>query len=137
MATIQCNFTIAAAGNGGKLTGNGFNGTPSMNNGDVLQVVVHWGGSNPPAQLTGHFIMSPASSASPNQTTPSPFVNGAKFVCYTMQTVVKDSTPSYTFAGLTYGGSLPGNYELTFVAEDSSTTPVTQWSEDPEFDTGS
>jgi hypothetical protein len=125
-----------APGNGGKLAGNSFNGTPRMNNGDVLQVVVRWGSSNPPAQLTGHFIFSPAESA-PNQTTPSPFVNSSKYVCYARQIVQKDAnSPSYTFAGITYGGSQPGNYELTFVAEDSSTTPATQWSEDPEFDTG-
>jgi hypothetical protein len=32
-------------------------------------------------------------------------------------------------------GAAAGNYELTVVVEDARTTPSTQWSEDPEFDT--
>ena len=136
MAVIQCNFTVPSAINGGKLTGNGFNGVPTLTSGDSLQVVVRWGGASPPAQLNGYYIVSPAPSA-PNQTTPSPFVNGSKYVCYGAQSVGKDANaPTYTFPALTYAGSQPGKYELTFVAEDGSTTPKTQWSEDPEFDTG-
>lgn len=136
---VPCNFTIPAnAPNGAQLAGNGFGGKPTLQNGDVLQVVVRWAGNNPPGELTGHFIISAAKGA-PGQTRPSPFLNGtsANYLCYQPQTVPKDaSAPSYTFAGIAYGGGQPGNYDLTFVAEDSSTTPVTQWSKDPEFDTG-
>lgn len=136
MAVITCNFTVPSAANGGKLAGNGFNGTPVMSSGDSLQIVVRWGGQNPPAQITGYWIVSPAASA-PSQTTPSPFLNGSKYVCFSSQQVTKDTNgPTYTFAGLVYNGSQPGNYELTFVVQDGTTTPPTQWSEDPEFDTG-
>jgi len=138
MPTTQpCNFTIPAnSPNGAQLTGNGFNGKPTLQNGDSVQVVVHWAGNNPPSNLTGHFMVSAAAGA-PNQSTPSPFVNGVKHVCYSTQTKAKDpNTPSFTFDAITYGGGQPGNFQLTFVAEDRSTTPVTQWSKDPEFDTG-
>lgn len=137
MAIVQCNFTITAAGNGGNLAGNGFGNQNNLNSGDVLQAVVHWAGQNPPSQLNGYFIFSPAGNAPPTQASPSPFVSGAKFVCITQQTAQKAANaPSYTFAGLTYGGGQGGKYELTFVAEDASTLPPTQWSDDPEFDTG-
>jgi hypothetical protein len=136
MAVVNCNFTVIPAANGGKLSGNGFNGVPSLNAGDSLQVVVRWGGPNPPTQVTGYWIVSPAASAG-SQSTPSPFVNGGKFVCYGTASVGQDANnPTYTFAPLAYGGSQPGNYELTFVVEDGSTSPPTQYSEDPEFDTG-
>jgi hypothetical protein len=138
MPVFPCNFTIpASAPNGSKLAGNGFNTTPRLNSGDSIQVIVRWGGSGGPSQLTAHAIVSPAPSV-PSQTTPSPFVDGAKFVCYQRWTANQDSSaPTYTFPPLTYGGSQPGSYELTIVIEDKSTTPSTQWSEDPEFDTGS
>jgi hypothetical protein len=138
MPTTQpCNFTIPAnSPNGSKLAGNGFNGRPTLQSGDSLQVIVRWGGNNPPSSLTGHFILSAAPAAS-NQTTPSPFVNGSKYVCHSIQTKPKDTnTPSYTFDPIAYGGGQPGAYALTFVVEDGSTTPATQWSRDPEFDTG-
>lgn len=131
-----CNFTILAnTPNGSKLAGNGFNGRPMLQNGDSINVVVHWAGNNPPGQLRGHFIFSPSAGAHPNQTTPSPFVNGSKFLCLDTQTKPAVNN-SYAFDALTYRGSLPGSYELTFVAEDFSTSPPTQWSRDPEFETG-
>lgn len=46
-------------------------------------------------------------------------------------------TATYVFGPTPiYNGGLPGNYELTIVIQDSSTSPV-QWSIDPEFETGS
>lgn len=141
MATVPCNFTIPAdSPNGGGLAGNGFNGRPTLNSGDILQVIVRCAGSSGPANLTGRFIFSPAGDAPSSQTAPSPFLSGSKYVCYTTQTKPQDSgsggSITYTFDGITYGGGQQGNFELTFVAEDGSTAPPTQWSEDPEFDTG-
>jgi hypothetical protein len=137
MSLYTCSFTIpAGASNGAKLTGSGFGATPRLVSGDSIQVIVRWAGNNPPSQLKGRFMISPAVAS---QTTPSPFLNGtsSRYLCYGDQTVNKDTSDStYTFTALAYGGSNPGSYELTFVAEDISTAPPTQWSEDPEFDTG-
>jgi hypothetical protein len=136
MAVIPCNFTITPSANGGRLSGNGFNGRPRMNSGDTLQVIVRWAGGGAPTTLTGHFIFSPDPHVQ-GQATPSPFLNGSKYVCYQMQTANADGSGiSFTFPPLTYAGGQPGKYELTFVAQDGA-TPPTQWSEDPEFDTGS
>jgi len=140
MATYTCNFTIpSGANNGSKLQGPGFNQVPRLNSGDSVQIKVQWGGSatSAPPNLKGRFIFSPATDASGNQSAPSPFVSGSKYICYTDQLVNLDQgagSVTYTFQPVVYGGSQGGNYELTFVAEDPR-TPVTQWSEDPEFDT--
>lgn len=137
MANNICNFTIPSGStNGSRLTGNGFNGRPQLATSDTIQVIVRYAGPNPPGTLNGYFVITPAPDAQ-NQTTPSPFVNGSKFVCHAVFGVSQDAGgPTYTFPLFTYLGGLPGAYELTFVAEDATVTPATQWSEDPEFDTG-
>jgi hypothetical protein len=134
--TNQCNFTIPAnSNNGGRLTGDGFNGVPTLQNGDTLQVIVRWAGNNPPQQINGYTMITPSGGSS--ESSPSPFLTSGNFVCYLANTIGKDAnTPSYTFPPLTYNGGEPGSYELTFVAEVTSGSTTMQWSEDPEFETG-
>lgn len=135
MATVSANFTVPAnTGSGGRLQGAGFGAsTPRMNHGDSLQVVVTWGGSNPPGSLTGYFVISPTSGS--NQTAPSPFVNGSNFVCFLPLTASKSlNGQQYTFTSTLLAipsNATAGNYELTLVVESAGV----QWSEDPEFDT--
>lgn len=136
MVTVTCNLTISANSNkGGRLEGNGFGAvTPRLNGGDRLQVVVTWGGNNPPNELNGYFMCSPAGDAT-NQSAPSPFLNGGNYVCF-QKLVAHAQGQQYTFGSFTVPtGAVAGSYELTIVVEDARTTPSTQWSEDPEFDT--
>src|SRR5688572_10861198 len=119
MATIQCNFTIPAnSPNGGELSGNGFNGRPTLNSGDVLQVIVRYAGQTAPPNLNGYFIFSAAEDAPSSQAAPSPFLSGSNYVCHAVQNRPLDSgsgnSNTYTFAGITYNGGQAGNYELTF-----------------------
>ena len=135
--TYPCNFTIPAnSNNGSRLVGNGFNATPRLNAGDSLNVIVRYAGPNPPASLNAMYVITPAETAPSNQTAPSPFFAGAKYFCAGPFTASQDASgPTFTFPTLTYNGGTPGNYELTLVVFDSA-NPPTQWSEDPEFDTG-
>ncbi len=137
--TVKCNFAIPANTNAGsRLQGAGFgSATPRLNDGDSLQVVVTWGGPNPPNSLNGYFIFSPAADAAGNQSAPSPFLNGRNFLCFQEQVANKSASgQQYTFTAFTVpAGAVAGNYEMTMVVEDATNTPSTQWSEDPEFDT--
>ena len=140
MALYPCTFTIPsgqANSNGAKLTGSGFGAIPTLVNGDSIQVTVTVTGSGGPTSLNGYMIFSPAADA-PNQSTPSPFLNGSKFLCFKSQQGVSGNanggTTQFSFQTFTYNGGYPGHYELTFVAEDPASG--TQWSEDPEFETG-
>jgi hypothetical protein len=148
MTAYPCTFSLPSSGNslskGAKLLGSGFGCIPSLMNGDTIQVTVSTTQPNPPATLNGYMIISPAQDAS-NQTTPSPFKNGQRYICYWGQTATGQTNQgmtTYAFDVWTYTAApaqaLKGNYELTFVAEDALTNPAepTQWSEDPEFDTG-
>lgn len=135
-----CGFVIPsgpANSNGARLNG-GFPPMPHLISGDSIQVTVQTTGQGGPSTLNGYMIISPAANV-PNQTNPSPFKdNNSKFICFTSQMGVAGTNgpgpnTTFTFNRLTYNGSLQGNYELTFVAEDPATG--TQWSEDPEFDT--
>ncbi len=142
MKNVTCTFTIVADANGGNLTG-GFDNGATLESGDSLTVTVVYPAANgAPGSLDGVFVFSASPFAGRSQTAPSPFVRGAngKFVCVTTKTatgVATGNTTEYPFASIPYGGGLVGVYELTFVAIDKSTTPPTQWSEDPEFDTSS
>ena len=136
-STVTCNFSIPAnANNGSRLQGAGFGSANRLNGGDSLQVVVTWGGNNPPNSLNGYFIFSPAEDAGNNQG-PSPFFNGSNYLCFQEQVANKSASgQQYTFTPFTVPtGTAAGNYELTVVVEDARATPSTQWSEDPEFDT--
>jgi hypothetical protein len=135
-STVTCNFTIPASGS--RLQGAGFGATtPRLNNGDSLQIVVTWAGSNPPNSLNGYFVFSPAPDAGANQTAPSPFLNGNNYLCFQEQVANKSASgQQYTFTSFAVPtDASAGNYELTLVVEDARATPSTQWSEDPEFDT--
>jgi hypothetical protein len=145
--TYTCTFVIPSApgtSNGAKLAGSGFGNKPVLKTGDTIQVQVQATGNSPPPTLNGYMIISPAQlQTNQSQTTPSPFVTPtlANFICFRMQQNVGASTAqgttTYNFNALTftYGGGYVGQYELTFVAEAPS-LGGTQWSEDPEFDTG-
>ena len=136
-STVTCNFAIPAnANNGSRLQGAGFGVANQLNGGDSLQVVVTWGGNNPPNSLNGYFIFSPAAGAG-NSQGPSPFFNGSNYLCFQEQVANKHASgQQYAFTPFTLPtGSAAGNYELTVVVEDARATPSTQWSEDPEFDT--
>jgi hypothetical protein len=143
MATVTCYFVVPGGAKGGQLQGRGFGGagiTPVLNNGDSLTVSVQWGGPTVPSALTGYFVFSSAQDSDPSQTAPSPFLNGSNYECFDSQPgqqTTSNGTTTFTFSKqYTYGGGLPGNYELTFIAEiNSGTANVTQWSADPEFDT--
>jgi len=146
MTTHTCNFTIPGAGRGGQLRGPGLGGgqPPVLGSSDTLTVVVTWGGdkNTAPPHLTGFFVVSAASNAPTSQVAPSPFLNGANFVCLATQTAAASSGPDatkYTFPGLQYSGGQPGKYELTFTAQAGNygDPGFTQWSADPEFDTSS
>jgi hypothetical protein len=135
--TVTCNLTVPSnTSAGGRLQGAGFGAvTPRLNGGDSLQVVVTWGGSNPPSSLNGYFIFSPAAGAT--QTAPSPFLNGTNYLCFQEQVANKSATgQQYSFTAFTVPtGAAAGNYEVTIVVENATTPPSVQWSEDPEFDT--
>jgi hypothetical protein len=136
-STVTCNFAIPANANtGSRLQGAGFGVANQLNGGDSLQVVVTWGGNNPPNSLNGYFIFSPAEGAGSSQG-PSPFFNGSNYLCFQEQVANKSASgQQYAFTPFTVPtGSAAGNYELTVVVEDARATPSTQWSEDPEFDT--
>ena len=92
----------------------------SLNGGDSLQVVVTWGGNNPPNSLNGYFIFSPAEGAE-NTQGPSPFFNGSNYLCFQEQVANKSASgQQYTFTPFTVPtGSAAGNYELTVVVEDA------------------
>jgi hypothetical protein len=136
--TVSANFTVPAnTSAGGRLQGAGFGATtPRLNGGDSLQVVVTWGGNNPPGQLTGYFVFSPAPSAGSNQSAPSPFLSGTNYLCFQSLAATKSNAgQQYTFThtNFTVPSSAPaGNYELTLVVDNGAGQ---QWSEDPEFDT--
>ena len=153
--TYKCTFTLppANAGSnsrlGGKFSsvawtpqagsGNGIytpkHGTPILLVGDSIQIVVNPTGNNAPTSLTGTVMIS-ASQDAP-QSAPSPFVqnnNANAYLCLLPLGTVSLVSGVYTFPLTTYNNSNPGAYELTFVAQDA--TAGTQWSEDPEFDTG-
>jgi hypothetical protein len=144
--TYTCTFVIPnapGASNGARLVGSGFGSKPVLMTGDTIQVQVQATGNTAPATLNGYMIISPAQlQTNQSQTTPSPFVTAtlANFICFRMQQNVGGSSAqgktTYNFNNLTftYGGGYVGEYELTFVAEAPSLG--TQWSEDPEFDTG-
>lgn len=90
--------------------------------------------------MTGHFIFSAAQNLEP-QLSPSPFTKGANYSCYLVKVAEQSAgngPVEYLFEGLPYGGGVKGNYELTFIAEavDPAGGARTQWSSDPEFDTG-
>ena len=143
MADLTCRFIIPGGTNskGGQLQGPGLGpgGPPNMGNRGTLTVVVQWGGTpqSAPPSLMGHHIFS---AADPNQVDPSPFLDGANYVCYKPVSAPAanpgNGPVTYTFPTFTYNGQVGGRYELTFVAEMNANTPnVMQWSEDPEFDT--
>ena len=136
-STVTCNFAIPAnANNGSRLQGAGFGTANRLNGGDSLQVVVTWGGNNPPNSINGYFIFSPAESAG-NSQGPSPFFNGSNYLCFQEQVASKSASgQQYAFTPFTVpAGTAAGSYEPTVVVEDARATPSTQWSEDPEFDT--
>jgi hypothetical protein len=144
MATYTCSYVIPGAGRGGRLTGNGLGSSaPQMVARDVLQVSLQWAGSpsSAPDTLTGYFVISPSQGAPPAQASPSPFKDGSNYRCLLTQVANRASGQggvTYNFPGLIYFGGLPGNYELTFIAETGTgTLTPTQWSADPEFDTSS
>jgi hypothetical protein len=141
MATVVCNFVIQAmrTPNGGRLAGAGFGPrTPQLGSRDSLQIVVTWAGPNPPQQLNGYIIIAPAQDAPPNQTAASPFVIGTSTnpLCF-LSVSVSPKNSKFEWPVLTVPRDAPeGKFELTFVAENPATDPPSQWSEDPEFDTG-
>ena len=136
--TVTCNLAIPANTNaGGRLQGAGFGATtPRLNGGDSLQIVVTWGGNNPPTSLNGYFIISPVQGT--NQSAPSPFKNGSNYLCFQEQVANKSGNgQQYSFQPFTVPtGAAAGSYELTIVVENATIPPPSQqWSEDPEFDT--
>lgn len=143
MANLSATFNIPGAGRGGKLTGGFSGGNSVLKNAEKLEVTVKWAGNpaDAPRQLTAHFIFSSALDSLGTQAAPSPFLTGDNYNCYFAKTVDRSTGPGvaqYLFPAVTFvrqaDGSLDGHYELTLVAEDSDTN--TQWSSDPEFETG-
>ena len=139
-----CQYNIPGPGQGGKLAGPGFGAqTPTLQAQDTLQVQVTWLGppSGAPDSLGGYFVFAAAPNSPSNQAAATPFLQGGYSQCYGFQTASKQTVnnqATYQFSAYTYGGSHPGEYELTFVAEAGTAQPgvVTQWSADPEFETG-
>jgi hypothetical protein len=130
---LTCSFVLPANPMGGRLTGGGLPANATLQNGDSLIVVVQTTGNNPPASLDGYFVFTPAPGVT--QGPPSPFLANNKYLCIVEAAGTADpSGKNFTFPQFTYGGGQRGSYELTFVAQDP--TSGTQWSEDPEFDTG-
>jgi hypothetical protein len=136
-----CQLNITGVGRGGKLTGPGFGPTPTLQKNDTLQVQVTWMVPTiaAPDVLNGHFVFSAKDEDQANGT---PFLQPSGYVqCYDVQTGQQSQNNNqtvYTFKSYTYGGGLPGSYELTFVADavPSGSSDLVQWSEDPEFETG-
>ena len=121
--------------------------TAGQTNGDSMQAQVTFGTSNgailPVPPLTATFTYTPSNDAPASQVGASPFVGGGTYTCSQVFAKVQPQsgrnspTATYVFGPTPiYNGGLPGNYELTIVIQDSSTSPV-QWSIDPEFETGS
>lgn len=151
MTNYTCRFHIAASTQftGGRLTGT-FDGgtTPTLSDGDSVTVIVESDFVMP--QLTGTWVFTAAKPTQLDPTEaklPSPFTTvvgeGHKFagqvLCLQYSTQLGDAQ-SWTFGPIAYRVSddtKNSRYELTFVAADNSQTPPVQWSEDPEFDTGS
>ena len=134
--TVMLSYNIPGAGRGGKLVAAGPQPKPVLQPNDALQVQVRWAG-NPngrPDSLQGVVVITPMNGSS--QSTASPFVDAAtgRVACLMVNTVQGDNGV-YTFPAMVYMGGRPGQFELTFVAAD--TTTDTMWSVDPEFDTGS
>lgn len=103
--------------------------------GDQIQAVVTFN-AGAPSNPVAVFTFTPAQDAATNQIGASPFLSGGTFVCSQSFTGVqqKNSTTTYVFGPTApYNGGLQGAYELTIVITDSTGT---QWSIDPEFDTG-
>jgi len=151
MATYNCTFHIATGTQltGGRLTG-GFDGgaTPALSNGDSITVTVTSDFVIP--QLTGNWVFTaapPIGVGGPEASLPSPFTTVieeghtvvGQVLCLQYSTQYGNAQ-SWTFGPVTYTASdatKNSRYELTFVAADNSQSPPVQWSEDPEFDTGS
>ena len=137
MANINCVFTIPDNPASGRLTG-GFTAGSTLGKDDTLVVtVIHPDPETAPTTLTAMYVFSAKSA---NQAAPSPFVMGANanYQCVTGRSApgaVVNGTMVYTFQGMSYSGGLPGDYEFTIVAMDTTVTPAVMWSEDPEFDT--
>jgi hypothetical protein len=144
MAAKECEFEITAAG-GGDLEGNMFGKTTgrmskrqTLEDVNALRVIVLWkAGGTAPQNLLGRFMFSAAPTASSTQIAASPFKDDrGKQLCYTEVTAPRDingNQISDTFDDFPVDRDAEeGKYELTFVAQDTSTG--TQWSEDPEFD---
>jgi hypothetical protein len=136
----HCTFTVSDWTTGGKLTG-GFDDTTQLGTGQTLQVSVLGPVGNAPSVLHGVFVFTAEKKKGGNQTSPSPFTinNSTRPQC--LAELVAQGTGDgvghmrYDFAAFTYNGGYPGAYELTFVCFPDAGSP--QWSEDPEFDTGS
>lgn len=141
-----CQLNITGVGRGGKLTGPGFPGgqPPTLSAQDTLQVQITWlvQAIEPPESLDGQFVFSAAPYAPSNQASASPFVQSSGYgLCWDLKTAQKTVTNNqtvYSFPPYTYGGGIPGQFELTFVAQGlpSGASNLVQWSEDPEFETG-
>ena len=144
-------FKVTDKGRGGQLDDQGCavdagpvqRGKATLKRLDTLRVTIQWNGGpdDAPARMTGHFVISPAPLAAPTQIPPSPFRDGANYRCYWTQIAeqsVAGGTATYNFPGLPIEDPGDDKYELTFIAEvtDPVSGTTTQWSVDPEFDTG-
>ena len=144
MPGLMANWSIPGGLRGGELQGAGFGKSNPivLSSQSSLQVTIAWQGNpaDAPPSLTGYFVFSPAEDGT--QDAPSPFLNNGNYLCSGTQTAGQSSGPGsnvqYLFSGYEYAGGLVGHYELTFVAEwlPSGATVPTQWSADPEFETG-
>lgn len=143
MSAYVRQISVNGSGNGGRVSGtwlkdgSSFTSTPTLGQGDTLQVVIQMTG-NTPANLNGYMLIGPAPNASPNQADASPFMSGNNQICVQVYSTVTPSSNTYTFAPALAAPNMNGKgarqFELTFVAVDPSTGK--QWEEDPEFDTG-
>lgn len=103
--------------------------------GDTIQVSVTWNAGSPTAPVNAVLTFTPAIDAQTNPIGGSPYVSGGTFVCSRLFPGVQNGRTSTYLFGPTdpYNGGLKGSYELTIVITDANGT---QWSIDPEFDTG-
>ena len=109
-----------------------------------MQASVTFGTANhaalPSGPVTADFTYTPAFDAATSQAGASPYLSGGTFVCSqafpgVLQHQSNNNQAVYTFGPTpVYNGGLMGSYELTIVITDNNGT---QWSTDPEFDTGS
>lgn len=150
MRQFTYHFRVVDHANGGRLEDRGCAidagpvqpGLATMERLDRLGVCIEWDGAAADAQehLDGHFVITPALDATASQIAPSPFREHNNYLCYWLETAPKAvvaSGAAYTFPGRQIDATARGKFELTFVAEsDRGFDTATQWSVDPEFDTG-